>query len=425
MKRAMCALLIVAAGCGTDTEILHPPGMSGEAGSAAMAEAAAEPRYRIEIVEATLGGRSSRGDGINGRGWVAGFSTLAGDETPRATLWRGGAITDLGTLGGPASRVPWPGINDAGMVVGISHTAEVDTLNEVWSCEAGFFLPATDPRLVCKAFAWDGGTMRELPTLGGTHAFAAGVNNRGQVVGWAETPVHDPTCTGAQVLQFRAVVWEPKRGSVQELPPLPGDSASSAVAINNRGQVVGISGDCDQAVGRFSARRAVLWDRGVPRRIPDLGGIAWHTPQDINEAGDVVGFSNPPGADPPGQFIARAFLWQSGADTVIDLGTLPGDTRSQGQALNGRGQVVGVSFGGEEGTRAFLWQEGTMMDLNDLAGPGFGTEAPYRLASARDISDAGRITGDVEEAATGRRLAFVATPIGPGTPRRGPGGGGR
>ena len=100
--------------------------------------------------------------------------------------------------------------------------------------------------------------MQALPTLGGINGYAAGVNDRGQVVGWAETPVHDPTCSAPQVLQFRAVLWEPRRHRKRELRPFPGDSTSAATAINNRGQAVGISGECDVAVGRFSARRAVL-----------------------------------------------------------------------------------------------------------------------------------------------------------------------
>jgi probable HAF family extracellular repeat protein len=413
MRFATCALVIVARwACGIESETTGLPEATARSDARVRANAAPEPRYRVEIIESTLGGQLSRGSGINNRGWIAGFSNLAGDETLHATLWRNGAITDLGTLGGPASRVPWPGIDNSGRIVGIAHTGEPDPLNEAWSCEAGFFLPETNPRQICGAFFWEDGVMQKLPTLGGNHAFAAGINNRGQVVGWAETAVRDPTCTGVQVLQFRAVMWDPKKGTVTQLPPLPGDSASSAVGINQRGQAVGISGDCDQAVGRFTARRSVLWDDGAPMQIPDLGGITWHTPQDINEAGDVVGFSNPPGEDPVGEFIAHGFLWEYGSETAIDLGTLSGDPTSQAQALNNRGQVVGVSFGGEAGVRAFLWLEGEMMDLNALAGPGFGPGEPYRLLSARDINDAGVITGDVEERSTGRRLAFVATPSG-------------
>lgn len=84
--------------------------------------------------------------------------------------------------------------------------------------------------------------MRPLPTLGGTNGFATGTNNKGQIVGWAENTVHDPTCVAPQVLQFRAVAWGPKEGQIRELPPLPGDTVSAATALNDRGQVVGISG---------------------------------------------------------------------------------------------------------------------------------------------------------------------------------------
>lgn len=412
MRRISSALLLAAAwSCGQEPEATQPP--------EALSQVTPEPAYRVEIIRTSLGGTVSRGNGISNRGWVAGFSNEAGDATLRATLWRDGAITDLGTLGGPSSRVPWPGLNERGMVIGISQTGELDPLNEAWSCEAAGFLPPTSPRQICRGFAWEDGVMSELPTLGGTHGFAAGVNNLGQVVGWAETAVRDPTCTGVQVLQFRAVLWEPKKGTTQELPPFPGDSASSAVGINEKGQAVGNSGDCDQAVGRFTARRSVLWENGTVRQIPDLGGITWHTPQDINERGDVVGFSNPPGEDPVGTFIAHAFLWISGSPTAIDLGTLddgdPGpeddDPVSQAQALNNRRQVVGVSFGRiDPGQRAFLWQDSVMMDLNDLVGPGFGPGEAYQLRSARDINEVGQITGDVLERSTGRILPFVATP---------------
>ena len=96
------------------------------------------------------------------------------------------------------------------------------------------------------------------------------------MVGWAENTVVDPTCKSPQVLQFRALVWGPKEGQKRELPPVSGDSTSSATAINDRGQVIGISGDCDRARGRFSARHAVLWEDGTPTPLPTLGGVAWH-----------------------------------------------------------------------------------------------------------------------------------------------------
>ncbi|HEY7636923.1 MAG TPA: hypothetical protein VH763_15345 [Gemmatimonadales bacterium] len=167
---------------------------------------------------------------------------------PSSWLPPRGVATDLG------STLPRPGINHKGMVVSISLTDRVDPLDEDWSCEAGGFIPTTT-NLICRGFWYEGETMHDLPTPGGTHGFATAVDSRGQIVGWAETLVHDPTCVAVQVLPFRALMWEPRKGATRELPPLPGDSTSAATAINERGQAVGISGRCDQAVGRFSAHR--------------------------------------------------------------------------------------------------------------------------------------------------------------------------
>jgi len=48
---------------------------------------------------------NNRGNSINNRSWVAGYSNLAGNQSRHAALWRDGALTDLGTLGGPNSAV--------------------------------------------------------------------------------------------------------------------------------------------------------------------------------------------------------------------------------------------------------------------------------------------------------------------------------
>lgn len=357
-----------------------------------------------DVIALPSAGAMNRGMAINHRGWVAGLADVA-DGSRQALLWTGGSPIELGTLGGPSSSVPWPGLNDQGMVVGISHTGELDSLNEGWSCEEGSFLPETSPRQICRGFFWYRDEMHELPTLGGTHGFATAVNALGQVVGWAETAVRDPTCTGIQVLQFRAVMWEPLEGRTTELPPFPGDSASAATAINERGQAVGISGDCDQAVGRFSALRAVLWDNGTVTEIPNLGGTTWHTPMDINDRGDVVGFSNPEGEDPEGAFIAQAFYWPNGSDRAKNLGLLGGNTVSQAMAINNRREIVGVSFGGTGGTRAVIWRHGRITNLNDLVDIGEDV-----LTVAQHINDRGQITGRLADHETGEVLAFVATP---------------
>jgi probable HAF family extracellular repeat protein len=174
---------------------------------------------------------------------------------------------------------------------------------------------------------------------------------------------------------------------------------SSATALNNRGQVVGTSGSCDQAVGRLSARHAVLWQDGAPTDLGDLGGVAWNTPMAINQQGDAVGFANLPGTDPPTRFNEQAVLWRRG-QPIENLRTLPGDTKSQALGINARGQVVGLSCR-PGACRAFLWQDGAMVDLDDLV---VGAHDP--LFAAGDIDDAGVITGQ-----TANGFAFIAVPV--------------
>src|SRR5262245_64538916 len=66
----------------------------------ALAQTAAAQQYQVSYLD-SLGGTSSRGNSINNRGWIAGFSRLAGDPNRHATLWQNDSILDLGTLGSP------------------------------------------------------------------------------------------------------------------------------------------------------------------------------------------------------------------------------------------------------------------------------------------------------------------------------------
>ncbi|HEY7214297.1 MAG TPA: hypothetical protein VIC28_06685, partial [Thermoanaerobaculia bacterium] len=229
--------------------------------------------------------------------------------------------------------------------------------------------------------------------------------NRGQVVGWAENTVHDSTCVPPQVLQFRAVFWGPRKSQIQELPPLPGDTSGAATAINDRGQIVGISGTCDQAVGRFTAAHAVLWENGRVRDIGNLGGATWNTPMAINQSGDVVGFASQPGDDPDNPQL-RAFLWTRRGG-IQNLGTLPGDVYSEAHGINERRQVVGTSCDAAGNCRAFVWEDGVMKDLNALVAPGYTGV----LTTAQDIDDRGEITGRAFVASSGERPAFLAMPV--------------
>jgi probable HAF family extracellular repeat protein len=378
---------------------------AAQAGGGAPQASGRQVLYRVTNLP-PLGGTSSVGFSINDRGWVAGRSNLEGNQSRHATLWRNGVLTDLGTLGGPNSAVLWPVKNLRGIVTGIAQSDEPDPRNETWSC--GFFFPrATRTGKRCLGFKWEDDKMTPLPTLGGTHGFATGSNNLGQIVGWAENTVEDPTCEEPQQLQFRAVVWGPGDNQKRQLRPLPGtnDTVTSATALNDFGQVVGISGICDQAVGRFSAIHSVLWDHGRPIEIGDFGGVAWNTPMAINQRGDVVGFANASEVD-GGNFNPRAFLWIRGRP-LRNLGAVPGDVTSQATGINEWRQVVGQSCDAADNCRGFLWQNGEMTDLNDLVVGDYDD----LITTANDIDDFGRITGQAFDADTGQFFAFVATPV--------------
>jgi probable HAF family extracellular repeat protein len=350
------------------------------------------PRYDIVTVP------MSYGAAINEQGSVAGYNQANGIQN--ATFFHDGIVHNLGTLGGPNSQVQWPGLNDRNMVVGFSETAELSPLGEHWSCSA--FFPTITGH-ICRGFMWQDGQMTAMPTLGGDNSFATEVNNRGYVVGWAETAVHDPTCNAPQVYGFRAIVWHPESGRVHELRPLPGDSASAATAINDRDQVVGISGACDTAVGGISARRAVMWDHGRVIDLGGLGGTAWNTAMAINNDGVVVGFADSAGDQHGAAPNFHAFVWTRD-DGIKDLKTLSGDVLSQALDINNRGQIVGISIGAT--ARAFLYQDHHMINLQDLMPKGY----PNLLQSAQGINDEGQITGFLVVPSTGEQLAFIATP---------------
>lgn len=371
-------------------------------GFSATAQIPIERRQYHIVKLPNIGGTSSFGTSINNRGWVTGISNDEGDTTQQAVIWQNQTAIPLGTLGGPNSGIIFPVKNNRGIVSGIAETNMANPLGEEWSCS--FFFPTTTLK-VCRGFRWENGLMTELkPFAGGYNGFASAANNQGQVVGWAENGVRDPSCVGSQVLQFRAAIWEPGTDLPTQLPPLTGDSTSAATAMNDRGQVVGISGICGFAVGAFSAAHMVIWENGVPTPIPGLGGVAWNTPMAINEQGVVVGFSNYRASD-GARFNEHAFIWTKASGTT-EIPPFPGDTRSQALGINSRSQVVG--FSRRPGVfRAFIWENETLQDLNLLVEPGFSDP----LLFANDINDRGEITGQARDSVTGEFYAFLAIPI--------------
>src|SRR5947208_2159633 len=156
----------------------------------AQAPAKAKPKVQYTVSDlASLGGTSSGGNSINDQSWVAGYSRMA-DRNRHATLWRNSSLTDLGTLGGPNSSVTWNVKNTAGIIVGISKTADPQLLGESWS-SAAFYSTRNNVGYINLGFVWQQGQMRGLPNFpGGNNGFATGANNLGQGVGWAGNGLH-------------------------------------------------------------------------------------------------------------------------------------------------------------------------------------------------------------------------------------------
>jgi probable HAF family extracellular repeat protein len=384
-------------------------GCSGGTAPASGSEALVGGGQRYVLIKlGSLGGTFSFGNSLSEKAAVGGLSALPGDATVHATLWKGNEPMDLGTLGGPNSAVLWPSKNRIDLVAGVAETDQAQPLDETWSCR--FFFPSRTAK-ICLGVVWDHGVIRALPTWGGENGFATTANNLRQIVGWAETPVLDPTCTGRQKRQFLAALWGPGEDEMHLLPPLTGDSTSAATGINDHGQAIGISGACGIAVGGVSARRAVLWENGSIVDLGTLGGEGWNTPMALNALGDVVGFANAPGT-PVSSFIPRPFLWtRSGGIEPLPL--LDGDDNGQALDINVQKQIVGVSCAGGS-CRGVLWENKQVIDLSANTDGLSGT-----IVNAGGIDDKGRIGGHSFDPATGLTTAFRLIPAGESGERMG------
>ncbi len=142
-----------------------------------------------------------------------GDPTQAVNNAPQtAFFWERGHLRNLGTLGGPDS---------AGAATNLFDLAVVDSETATLSRQ-GEDVCAFGTHLQCLAATWKHGRLSALPLLpGGNNSYALDMNDRGQVVGFADTDVYDLDCTAARTAGFRfqAVIWEPN-GSVRQLAPL-------------------------------------------------------------------------------------------------------------------------------------------------------------------------------------------------------------
>lgn len=306
-------------------------------------------------------------------------------------------IRDLGTLGGPTSEAF--GINHFGRIVGAGTLPSADLRGYV---TAGNALIELDPQpgdgqtyafaidddgrvaaqsfdmgdLTTRGILWDAGGALSLGNLA-----PRSLNNAGTVVG--AIALYDASFGWVD----HAARWE--NGALLDLGTL-GGHFSYAAAVSGSGQIVGMSFLSDDWT-----RRAALWN-GSWHDLGTLGGANSHA-YDINDFNEVVGVADTSDGQPHAfRFTVNA---AGGVVDRRDLGTLGGGY-SYGLGVNNLGQVVGTSA-----SRAFLYHNNVMSDLNAQLPPG----ADWRLDVAWSVNDHGQIVGSGLH--HGQPRAFVMSPF--------------
>ena len=243
-----------------------------------------------------------------------------------------------------------------------SWAVDIDENGAVVGTEFGFASSA-------HAFIWMDGKLHVLGALPlgggvgpGQSSSAVAINNRGQVIGLSELNVMGPT--------EHAFLWS--RGKMTDLgcgrvPPARCTIGSLAAALTDGGQIGGSVGDLPESV--MTPLQAASWRNGELKLLGHLPGRTASQAIGVNAQGQVAGTSYVLGDDYFHQSM-RAVVWRNGS--MRDLGALPGYKFTEAVAINDRGQIVGVSYAQPDyldrrGPRGFLWQDGKMRDLGTFA----------------------------------------------------------
>lgn len=218
----------------------------------------------------------------------------------------------------------------------------------------------------------------DLGTLSRSHSGseATAINDRGQIVGMSVSTESNFQYGG------RAFIWE--NGEMRGLRPLGGRPYSWATDINNRGQIVG-SGFAIGDSGRLVKPRAVVWQDGRIRTLVTAKKMESEAFA-INDVGVIVGWV---GGYVESSDWPHAALWR--ANTMRELSA----AESLATGLNEHAQVVGISGSIDSNGRwgdlsGFVWEDGRTSSLGSLGGFGW---RDWHDNWVSDIGDRGQIVG--------------------------------
>ena len=299
-------------------------------------------------------------------------------------------VIDTGTFGGPNGHliIGQHILNNRGMFVGFADTLDPDPYapdDECWDGDC----------LIAHAYRWSDGKLTDIGVLGGgPNSETTWLSENGLVAGDSQNGLLDPLVGFWQV---HGVFW--RDNEALDVGTLDGGYNSLARAVNNRGEVVGLSTtlvpDANAMIMSFGLpyafqTKAYRWRDGLIQDLGTLGGPDAMA-LEVNENGQVIGNSYV-NSDPsavcgnPGfgyeALNTGAFLWQNGK--MINLGSL-GGTCTNAIDLNNRGQVVGFSYlAGDQESHPFLWEAGRFIDLGTTGG---------HQALANHVNELGDVVG--------------------------------
>ena len=297
----------------------------------------------------------SEASAANDFGQVVGAVSVVNEDMPEmlslsASRWDTLGITILGSFDDRSSKAF--SINNEGKIVGTSTWNNLDLF---------------------RGFIWEEGALKELETNEANESQAFSINEKGQIAGYEGS---------------EAVIWNGER----LLRRLPG-SVGRAYDVNENSQAAGSIDD--------GVIKAAYWNENGDFTEIHVSGSAFSEAYGINNSRWVVGTYLPANASkntsplsstkPIRKSSAFYSIQQHALSKVDSPQENHSEARLHSQSTN-------------SDLRAFLWQGGTFVDLNEIIAPNSG----WVLLEARGINNAAQITG--VGLLNGQQTAFLLSP---------------